>query len=222
LALTAVLGVDGCPGGWVGVVLDGDASKAATAATLAELVALVDPVACVAVDIPIGLPDTGRRQADTLVRRVLGRRGTTVFDAAVRDAYEAATHAEGSALHRERTGRGLSVQAWHLGPRVLDAGAFARSGSHLVLEVHPELSFASMAGTDLPPKKTPEGAAARRELLEAQGISVPALPRPARADDVLDACAVAWTARRYLDGQASSYPAEPELFSDGIPAAIWV
>jgi predicted RNase H-like nuclease len=114
------------------------------------------------------------------------------------------------------------VQAWHLGPRVLDAGAFARGGSHGVLEVHPELSFVLMAGKELPPKKTAAGAAARRELLAAQGIDVPPLPRPARADDLLDACAVAWTARRHLDGQASSYPAEPEVFSDGLPAAIWV
>jgi predicted RNase H-like nuclease len=113
------------------------------------------------------------------------------------------------------------VQGWNLGPRVLDAGAFARAGTHVVLEVHPELSFQAMAGEPLPPKKTTAGAARRRELLAAEGIVVPEVPRPARADDLLDACAVAWTARRYLAGQASSYPAEPEVFSDGLPAAIW-
>ena len=219
--MTAVLGVDGCPGGWIGVVLAGS-TKALTAPTLADLVAGAGPVACVAVDIPLGLPDSSRRHADTEVRRVLGPRGSTVFDAAVRPAYEAPSHREGTLLHRERTGRGLSVQAWNLGPRVLEAGAFAAAGTHVVLEAHPELSFQAMAQEPLPPKKTAAGAALRRQLLATEGIVVPELPRPARPDDLLDACAVAWTARRYLAGEASSYPAEPEVFSDGLPAAIWV
>jgi predicted RNase H-like nuclease len=89
------------------------------------------------------------------------------------------------------------------------------------VEVHPELSFASMTGGPLPPKKTSAGVAARREALAAQGVAVPPLPPPARVDDLLDACAVAWTARRHLEGKASSYPTEPEVFSDGLPAAIW-
>mgnify|MGYP001097360208 CR=1 FL=1 len=41
-------------------------------------------------------------------------------------------------------------------------------------------------------------------------------------DDLLDAAAVAWTAARYVEGKASSYPDVPEVFSDGLPAAIWV
>ena len=41
-------------------------------------------------------------------------------------------------------------------------------------------------------------------------------------DDLLDACAVAWTARRYAAGTAYSLPDPPEVFSDGLPAAIWV
>ncbi len=41
-------------------------------------------------------------------------------------------------------------------------------------------------------------------------------------DDLLDACAAAWTAVRRARGEAESLPAEPEVFSDGIPAAIWV
>jgi len=41
-------------------------------------------------------------------------------------------------------------------------------------------------------------------------------------DDLLDACAVAWTAARYAAGTAYSLPDPPEVFSDGIPASIWV
>jgi hypothetical protein len=37
---------------------------------------------------------------------------------------------------------------------------------------------------------------------------------------VLDAAAAAWTAVRVLRGQALSTP--PEVFSDGLPSAIWM
>jgi len=43
----------------------------------------------------------------------------------------------------------------------------------------------------------------------------------AAVDDVLDAAAAAWTARRYANGQAQSMPGTPEVFSDGIECAIW-
>ena len=43
----------------------------------------------------------------------------------------------------------------------------------------------------------------------------------AAVDDVLDAAAAAWTARRYAHGQARSIPQDPQVFSDGIRCAIW-
>lgn len=223
--MTRVLGVDGCPTGWVGVVLDDLALLFAP--TLAELVDLAGPVACVGVDIPIGLPSSGRRQADLLAREALGRRRSTVFDTAVRAAYLAPTHAEADALHRAATGTGLSVQAYRLGPKVLDVDAFVRQGSCVVLEVHPELSFARMAGAPLlAGKKTWAGAQHRRALLAAEGLPVDRLDDSSGAglrgapDDVLDAVAVAWTARRHAAGLATSLPADPELL-DGLPVAIW-
>lgn len=227
--MSRVLGVDGCPTGWVGVVL-GDGLEALFGATIADLVEAAEaggPLACVGVDIPIGLPDSGRRQADVLARQALGPRRSTVFDTAVRAAYLASTHAEAHALHRAATGTGLSVQAYRLGPKVLDADAFVRRGSHVVLEVHPELSFARMAGAPLlAAKKTWAGAQQRRALLREQGLDPDLLGdageagRRAAPDDVLDAVAVAWTARRHLSGIATSLPAEPELL-DGLPVAIW-
>ena len=41
-------------------------------------------------------------------------------------------------------------------------------------------------------------------------------------DDVLDACAVAWSAHRRATGDARWLPDPPEVFSDGIRAAIVV
>ena len=65
----------------------------------------------------------------------------------------------------------------------------------------------------------------RRRLLAAQGIELTGdlglSGLQAGVDDVLDAAAVAWTARRLAGGKARRLPAEPERFSDQIDCAIW-
>ena len=73
-------------------------------------------------------------------------------------------------------------------------------------------------------KKTTAGRAARVAALEGAGLALPPVVRGRgyAVDDLLDACAVAWSARRVLRGHADSLPDPPEMFSDGIPAAIWV
>jgi predicted RNase H-like nuclease len=97
----------------------------------------------------------------------------------------------------------------------------------VVIEVHPEVSFAELAGRPLAyPKSTWAGAEERRGLLRSAGIHVPIELGPpgalAAVDDVLDAAAVCWTAGRYAEGTAFSVPPEPERFEDGVTAAIWV
>jgi predicted RNase H-like nuclease len=80
-----------------------------------------------------------------------------------------------------------------------------------------------MAGAPvLAGKKTAEGVAERRRVLAAHGLAAPAWFRGGgfAEDDLLDACAAVWTAARHLAGEAESFPAVPEVFSDGIPAAI--
>ena len=94
-----------------------------------------------------------------------------------------------------------------------------------VIEVHPEVSFAAMAGAPvLPGKRTEEGVAARLDVLRQVGLLPPSVLSGSGygTDDVLDAVAVAWTAHRYATGAAHSLPDPPETASDGIAAAIWV
>ena len=225
-----VLGVDGCRTGWVGIVLDGGRVTAVHGTTITEVLDKAGSdggLACVAVDIPIGLPDTGRRQADVLARRALGPRWQSLFLTPVRPALLTADFAEAVALNRERAGEGLSRQAFALRTKVLEVDALVRDGARpVVVEVHPELSFATMSGGPLAAgKKTWAGAQERRALLARHGIPVPEDLGPAGAlaavDDVLDAAAAAWSAGRCAAGLASSLPASPERFSDEIPCAIW-
>jgi predicted RNase H-like nuclease len=77
-----VLGVDACKAGWVGVVLHGGAATVSIAKRIDVLVADAEVgghLAVIGIDIPIGLPDTGRRRADVLAYQRLGRRRSSVF-----------------------------------------------------------------------------------------------------------------------------------------------
>ena len=231
LVETPVLGVDGCPDGWVGVLLaPGARPTALTSRSIAALVELAResaPVAVVGIDIPIGLPDRGSRQADVLARRALPGKTSSVFSTPTRSAYAAATYEEARAQNVAATGgTSLSAQAWGLRTKVLEVDAWLRTRPVVeVVEVHPELSFARIAGAPIVArKKEPDGVQARREALEAVGLVPPAFFRGSGfgEDDLLDACAVAWTAVRCARGEAESVPEVPEVFSDGIRAAIWV
>jgi predicted RNase H-like nuclease len=224
-----VLGVDACKRGWVGVVLGSEAPEAFFAGDFANLVTLADaggPLAAVAVDMPIGLTDRGRRQADALARRLVGRRSSSVFTTPVRSALEADTYARAAVLNRRHAGEGLSAQAFALRRKVLELERWMRESDRTAIEVHPELSFAVLAGAPLhDPKSTWAGAKVREGLLADAGISLPAdlgvAGHNAAVDDVLDAAIAAWSARRYANGEATSVPNPPEILADGYPCAIW-
>ncbi len=221
-----VLGVDACRVGWVGVALEHGVTHTYVAANIADLAdrAVLDgSVDVVAVDMPIGLPDRGRRQADILARAAVGPRRSSVFMTPVRAAMEASDHASAGVLNRERAGEGLSVQAFSLKPKILQVQQWVRETSLRVVEVHPEVSFAQLAGGFLNLRKsTWAGAERRRALLAAAGVVLAdELGEAGTVDDILDAAVAAWTARRVARGQALSMPDPPEVFSDGLSCAIW-
>jgi predicted RNase H-like nuclease len=75
-------------------------------------------LACLAIDIPIGLLD-GSRVCDKEARRLLGQpRGTSVFAAPCRAALLASSHSAASAVNRQTTGRGLTIQAWCIAGKI--------------------------------------------------------------------------------------------------------
>lgn len=228
-SVSRVLGVDACRAGWVGVMLSGSGIRVMVRADIAELVGAACPdglLDVVAIDIPIGLADAGVRQADLLARKAAGPRWASVFVTPARAALQAATYAEALDVCRKLTGSGISSQAYHLGPKILQVDGWRANAPCPVVEAHPELSFAEMAGGPLQDSKnTWAGAAHRRQLLAAQCIDLGGdlglSGLRVGVDDVLDAAAVAWTATRVATGAARRLPAEAERFSDGVDCAIW-
>lgn len=225
-----VLGVDACRGGWVGTSLQGERIDAYAAARISDLVDAAEAdgeIAVVAIDIPIGLPIRGEREADRIAREAVGPRWPSVFMTPVRAALQADDHATGNRLNREATGKGMSAQAFGLRRKLFEVEDWVRRTSRRVLEVHPEVSFAALAGGYLPVRKACwAGAQLRQQLLAGAGIrfadDLGKAGRLAAVDDVLDAGAAARTARRFTRGEAHSLPDPPETLSDGSNCAIWV
>jgi predicted RNase H-like nuclease len=186
-------GIDGCRSGWV----------VATANELfvMPLLEVADHVV-IGIDMPIGLPRNEPRACDREARRFLGRRSSTVFPAPARHCLGAGTHAEASQRSRVATGRGLSIQAFHLLPKIAEVDALMTPAREThIAEVHPECAFVRMNdGGPLPPKRTSEGAAIRRALL-TRHVDVRPTPRGAAPDDVLDAYAVLWSTQRFARRQ---------------------
>lgn len=202
-----VVGVDGCPGGWVAVVADRETILDAEVVT--DLAPLIGDTrggrfAALAIDMPIGLLADRPRRADIEARALLGSRRSTVFPAPVRSVLAATSYAEACDLSRAASGKALSKQTYNLVDRIrgLDEILEPEDGLRIV-EAHPELAFARLAGEPLPPKKRHEGRARRIEVLDdALGARFGALlaRRPAPLTDLLDAAVLTVTARRVVDG----------------------
>lgn len=211
--METVAGVDGCPGGWVAAVWSRTGVEwRLLPLALTAAMDLLDDCAVVAVDVPIGVPEAGYRACDVAAREALGAARSSVFFTPTRAMLDAPDYATACAVGRASVhGRAMSKQTWAIAGRIRDAeSAFAPHGAQpgcAVVEAHPEVSFLAMTGGVLPPKRSAPGLAARLVALGEHFGDVPGLmtraPRPANADDALDALACAWTARRVAEGAAT-------------------
>jgi predicted RNase H-like nuclease len=226
-----VTGIDACRRGWVAVSLaavsvtaGGPAVSVKVGASLDALLAPdLDPAGTtiVGIDMPLGLLETGWREADRAARGLLGPRRSSVFAIPPRAVWAEASYPAANQRCRELVGQGFSAQAWGLRAKLLEANQYRQRCGHPLYEVHPELAFGAMAGAPLAASKhTGPGRDERRRLLAQAGIEIPAWTPAALIGDVLDAAAVAWSAGRIAAGQAVTVPAIPQYDGQGAEIAI--
>ncbi|HSP26066.1 MAG TPA: DUF429 domain-containing protein [Saliniramus sp.] len=237
-----VAGVDGCRSGWL-AAFQHIATGEVRVRILPDLQSLLDaPEAprIVAIDMPIGLPDRidgPGRAAEQAVRPLLGGRQSSVFSIPSRDAVYAGEYRDACnlALATSVPPKKISKQGFMLFHKIREIDSILRARSELterIFEVHPEVAFWLMNGeTPLSePKKVKgrvyePGMAVRRRLLIDAGLPRQHVeaqpPRGAGMDDLLDALASLYVARRIEAGQAKAYPDPPPRDRHGIPIAIW-
>lgn len=238
-----VAGVDGCPGGWIAAVHpldDPGAARLALFADFADVLGHEPRLETIAVDIPIGLPESGTvggRPADREARAVLGQRQSAVFAVPARAAvmcedYRAAC---ATALATSDPPRKVSKQAFNIFAKIREVDALMTADlQQRVYECHPEVAFWALNGErpldfakKVKSRPHPPGLALRRRLLREAGYLNGVLEAETFArsrvgpDDVLDACAAAWSAGRIARGAARRFPVDPEVDERGLRMEIW-
>src|SRR3954469_15117220 len=219
----AVVGVDWYKAGWVAVVLDPD-PRVVVGRDLAALIAGVDGVASVGVDMPIGLPTEGTRKEDRAARDFVGPRRNSVFMTPPAPVLAAGSYAEANEVAAALLdGKKISQQAWALRTNIAAVAAIADADER-VIEVHPEVSFCAMRdGEPLAyPKTSWNGQALRRAALGRHGIVLrDELDEKAGGvppADVLSAPPPPCPPRRHARGESRSLP---DGWRRGEAGAIW-
>jgi predicted RNase H-like nuclease len=233
-------GIDGCRAGWLCVAEIENSLQSFICADISRVVQQLPADTLIGIDVPIGLPDTDSRRCDLEARKLLGRRGVSVFPAPLRwtiehmanDTSYARVHAEQRRHHAR--GKGLSQQAWRLLPKIHEIDSFLRedpSRAERIVEVHPEVSFHFWNGEAPLPgsKKSREGTVARARLIDASWPGErERLLHELRAahrgefaeDDLCDAFAALWSMRRHRSRTAITLPSRVNRDSVGLPQQI--
>lgn len=236
-----VAGVDGCRAGWLAVLVEAgapDRGRMQLVTSFEALLVLPEAPCIIAIDMPIGLPERGGpggRRCDIEARAGLGGRQSAVFAVPSRAAVMAADYprACAAALASSDPPRKVSKQVFNLFPKIREIDRrMTPQLQQRVRECHPEAAFRAMNGGKAlgAPKKVRSqpfapGLDLRRNLLAAAGFGgdlIDRAPPPgAGADDLLDACACAWSGLRILAGTAQCFPALPPHDARGLRMEIW-
>ena len=241
-------------GGWVMIVAGAEPGSPVEDVLVERSFVAIWSHACdrgllvVAVDIPIGLSRKAGRKTDDAARCELksperGQPGriSSVFPAPPLCALEASNYEDAQVLAWTESKSGITKQAFALCPKIndlrdsVDKESCAEDARPRLAEVHPEVSFREMAGRPMRFHKKLQAGAAERLAHLAEHFSnivdsavlaeIEGPPEPG-LDDVLDAAAAAWTARRLAHG--SGLAGEPRPLggrssdASGYPKTIWV
>ncbi len=224
-----IAGIDGCQSRWLAIAhVPGSTSFVAQVLETSELSA--QPWSLAAIDIPIGLPDNGAREADGEARKFIGPRASSVFPCPIRPALNAASWQEACDITYQHNGHRVSQQTFAILSKIRAVDECVRSTDlrERLHEIHPEVSFASWQGAPtLYAKKDVRGHEQRRALIarhfgsEAFGNVVAQIgARTVAADDIADAFAALWSAERLLAGTAQRLPNVSVTDSYGLPMHI--
>lgn len=208
------IGIDGCAAGWL-IATAGASHRTPHFTTVTDLRPLFASLAAtdaqVAIDIPIGLPDAGPRQADLAARTILGMpRCSSVFPVPARATLDAATYEEACAINRRARGKAVPRQLYAMLPRIGSIDVLVSPAlQDRIHGCHPEVAYAILSGKGrglTHPKKTPDGEAERATLGPGVGRV-----------NILDALACLITAQRIATGSATTLPrGRPQLDSHGL------
>jgi len=213
-----IAGVDGCKDKWIAVVdLENGQTEIRKPCSFLELYE-DRSLDLIVIDIPIGLPGKGCRRADLEAKRFLKHRHVCVFPAPTRLILDCYSREEACERCIEVGDKRMNVFQWAIRPKVKDIDLVLRQHANVqerVREGHPEVTFALMnQNTPMLSKKKTAGLDDRIRLLRTH---FPDLRTDVRhLEDLLDAYALLWTARRIQLGSERRFPEQPDHDAFGL------
>ena len=220
--MSQIIGIDGCKRGWFSVWQNPDDTiQSSIFSTLNHLKDFFNDEAhlIIGIDMPVVLSDFIPREADQLARKLLSKKASSVFTAPTPEMLEQPNYERASYVSKRLFGKSMSLQSWYLFPKIKDVQTIIHDTHINLYEIHPELSFRAMNHEEviLESKKSKEGFEIRNNLLRRHFESFDfesirnLYPRKDVMDnDILDAMAVLWSARRIKANEASFLPKIPE------------
>src|SRR5262245_13928429 len=118
-----LIGVDGCKRGWLCVAKRAGRFEAWIAPDITSIVKRAGARSLIGIDVPIGFSRCAGRECDAAARALLRTRACTVFSPPVRSALRAKTHEDACRINRKMRGKGISIQAFHLYPKLREIDA---------------------------------------------------------------------------------------------------
>ncbi len=204
------LGIDGCKFGWVCAQIKDSVVSLKLIEHISEIKCLNSKL--VFIDIPIGLGDQFKlRTIDLMLRNLLSKkRKSSVFTAPVREALEAPTYQLGNQINKEISNKGISIQAWNIGKKIIEVNEFLSLNKVYLKktsESHPELCFEQLNSGPLShAKKTPLGIEERMKIINKYiDFSFQQITEfknefktdKAKMDDIIDAVVLSLSAMRW-------------------------
>jgi predicted RNase H-like nuclease len=230
------VGIDGCKGGWCCVQLGGEGQSDVLVCATDAINGLARIAKSILIDIPIGLVDAqvNERVCDKEARSALGpKRASSVFSVPARQTLSANNYKRALAINRRIVGRGISVQAWAIAPKIRAIDDLIQDNEALrrkMRESHPEVCFWALNGARPMRynKACADGRAERMSLLRRflptadvvfDYAAKKYLRKKVARDDIIDAMVLAVTAQ-LGDGNYRTFPARPPRDAFGLPMQI--
>lgn len=231
-----VIGIDGCRSGWCASIAESGSTHIELFGRLKECFEVHWDASLVLIDMPVGLSDGQfTRKVDSRLRRLLKpSRHQSVFTPPCRESLQANDFQEALQINRRVTGKGISLQSWHLAPKIKELDLFLQElpeWNKVIYESHPETCFYFLNGQHIVPgsKKTAAGRDQRLAILKdydkvAKQAYLDALQEfkrsEVRYDDLIDALCLCQVARMAQSGMLQLLEDEDAFDSRGIPVRI--
>ncbi len=213
-----IAGVDGCKAGWIAIkhTIGTGFFEPVLFLSFDLLCIGLKDYDVIAVDMPVVLSTSPSRFCDIQARKLLAKRASTIFSAPPKQILAAKTYQEANTLSKTLFDKGISKQAWFLFPKIQQVQKCLKENPRIanqLFECHPELSFKALNQEQvmLNSKKTKLGKMLRSQLIEEafevdleRNFLNTFLKRDVADDDIIDAFACLWTARRLSKGGADS------------------